>query len=119
MLVMMMRSLKTCGLLLLIAVGVYLGSYFALVQRGPGEFDCGLVAWYPVYRFSGRWPCGLVGTIYEPANRLDRRFLRPKLWAEKLDLAALLAADLQQIQSLQATNSVTPPNTLQPPATTP
>lgn len=81
---------------MLLAVSAYLGSYFALVQRGWGDCNLGFVSWYPTYRFSGPWPCGLVGTLYEPAHSLDRRFLRVAAWEERQDLVALLAVELAQ-----------------------
>ena len=108
-----MRPVLTFGLVMLIAVGTYLGSYFALVQRGWGDTNCGWVGWYPTYRFSGPWPCGLVGTMYEPAHQLDRRFLRRTVWMEKQDIVALIAAELAQSGPPVATNSVEPNQHLQ------
>jgi hypothetical protein len=107
-----MRPLLTFGLVMSI-VGTYLGSYFALVQRGWGDANLGWVAWYPTYRFSGPWPCDLVGTIYESAHQLDRRFLRRKVWLEKQDLMALFAAELPQSGQAAATKSVGPNHHLQ------
>ena len=104
-----MRTILNISLVLVLAVCGYLVSYFAMVQRDWGDANCGCVYYYPAYRFSGPWPCGLVGTIYEPAHRLDRRFLRTTLWAEKQHLLALIAAELAHNGQLRATNS-SPPN---------
>jgi hypothetical protein len=103
-----MRAVITFGLVMLSGVVVYFGSYFALVQRGWGECQCGFVSYYPIYRFSGRWPCGIVGTLYEPAHRLDQRLLRTKVWGEQQDLAAVIAVDLARNGASVATNSVAP-----------
>jgi len=108
-----MRAVITIGLIMLVAVTAYLGSYFALVQRGWGDANCGWVSWYPTYRFSGRWPCGFVGIVYEPANRLDRRLLRTTVWEERQDLVALIAAELAQNGILGATNPAAPNQHLQ------
>ena len=108
-----MRPVLTFGLVMLIAAAAYLGSYFALVQRGLGGGNFGWVAWSPTYRFSGPSPCGLVGTIYEPAHQLDRRFLRRTVCMEKQDLVALIAAKIAQSGLPAATNSVEPNQHLQ------
>lgn len=103
-----MRATLKLSLFVLVAVAAYLGSYCALVQRGWGDGNLGVVSWYPVYRFSGPWPCGAVGTLYEPAHVLDRRFLRTTMWEERQDLLALLAAELSLPGIATATNSVAP-----------
>ena len=108
-----MRPVLTFGMVMLIAAGTYLASYFALVQRGWGDANNGWVGWYPAYRFSGPWPCGLVGTIYEPAHQLDSRFLRRTVWMEKQDLVALFAAELALSGPPAVTNSVEPNQHLQ------
>ncbi len=109
----MMRTIVTIFLVPVFALCAYLGSYFALVQRGWGDANCGWVSYYPTYRFCGPWPCGLVGTLYAPANRLDRRFFRTTVWEEKQDLLALITAALAQSGSLRATNAAAPNQHLQ------
>ena len=99
-----MRAVLTFGFVVLIAATAYLGSYLALVQRGWGDANCGWIGRYPTYRFSGPWPCGLAGKIYEPAHQLDRRFFRRTVWMEKQDLVALIATELAQSGPPAATN---------------
>lgn len=101
-----MRTVKTLGLAMLLSVAAYLGSYFALVQRGWAESNMGFTWWYPVYRFAGRWPCGAVGTFYEPAHVLDERFLRTTMWEERQNLPALFATESAALSAV--TNSVAP-----------
>ena len=105
-----MRAVRTFTLVMLVGVAAYLGSYFALVQRGWGDANLGFISWFPVYRFSGPWPCGAVGTLYQPAQFLDRRFVRTTMWEERQDLVAMLAAELG---FPAATNSVVPNQHLQ------
>jgi hypothetical protein len=108
-----MRVVRTFGLMILVVVAVYLCSYFALVQRGWGDASCGWVSYCPTYRFSGPWPCGLVGSFYEPAHRLDRGLLRKKVWAEEQDLIASIAAQLAQNGQLRPPNPSSPNQHLQ------
>src|SRR5205823_3296379 len=78
-----MRASLTFCLIILLTLAAYLGSCFALVQRGWGDSNLGFASWYPAYRFSPRSASGVAGTLYWPAHRLDRRLLRTTMWEEK------------------------------------
>jgi hypothetical protein len=99
-----MRTILTIALVVLLALCAYLGSYFALVQRGRAEFDLGFNFHEPVYRL---WPPGastLAEAFYKPAQMLDHRLLRPAMWVEKVDIAALLAANLAREEAVRLPN---------------
>lgn len=109
-----MRTTLTIALALVLAVGAYFGSYFALVQRGGGESNLGFNFYEPAYRFCPRRGCGLADTLYLPAHVLDRRFLRPGVWVEKVDLVALLAAEVARERATLAPNQQGRANGRQP-----
>jgi hypothetical protein len=100
-----MRAVRTFGLVAVVALATYLGSYLAEVKRGSGELELrsGIISWFPTYRLSGRW----TSALYAPAYSFDRRFLRRTLWQERQDVVALLT-ELAQRGPLQTRNSIEP-----------
>jgi hypothetical protein len=109
-----MRAILTISLVVLLALCAYLGSYFALVQRGGGECNLGFNFYEPAYRFCPRREFNPADALYKLAHMLDRRFLRPAMWVEKVDLVALLAAELARAGAVGAPNTEAGANGRQP-----
>lgn len=100
----LMRAILTTALIVLFALCAYLGSYFALARRGGGESNLGFNFYEAAYRFCPRGESKLACALYKPAHMLDRRLLRPEMWVEKVDLVALIAADLARNAAVGAPN---------------
>jgi len=79
-----MRTTNTILLTLGLALCAYLGSYFALVHRGMGECHHMISTFQPAYRLCPGKMGDLADTLFRPLHLLDRQFLRPGMWAEKI-----------------------------------
>src|SRR4051812_5719404 len=78
-------------LTLFLAPCIYVTAYFALVHRGLGLANCGYVGYFPAYSYGAGNQWNGVGPAFRPIHWIDRR-LRPAMWEEQQNLAAILNA---------------------------
>ena len=79
----MKRLLELVATITLIAVGVYVASYFACVDEGLITWMGGRFSKMPLYRI-GPFPGLHYWSFFDPIHQLDRRFVRPSKWEGKV-----------------------------------
>lgn len=80
----MKRLLPLLGSLAVV-VGLYVGLYYATVERErPRRINGNGILFETKYSFGGEW----TRELFEPINKIDRE-IRPEFWFERFDLTAL------------------------------
>src|SRR6184192_3466851 len=84
----------------LVAAAAYLGSYFAVVRRGPIMTQSGTWCAVEEYPKSRVFTTRGLEAFYQFANRLDRRFLRASVWAGRYDFVTAIRGGTPWAQSV-------------------